>query len=752
MNKNETNNQSKEVTEPSVQKNSKNKSNIRRNVVLLTSLVAIIIAYVFIRGNYLEIKEIGENYLSVFKTDTIYTIITFVINFIILYFTFFFTNKTLKKGLKVFFEDEKKEMPKFPNKSVSFIIALIGSAFTARILLNHILLCFSGSKFGITDPVFHLDISFFIFIKPLIQFILIYLLIIVIATIIYAVSYALIVLNMSFDGVSRESIAKCDLIGKIGSRVKLIGILVGLIIIASMVFNIGNEKFMAIELKDGNQYSLYGAGKADITIKIVGYSLLALLSTISIFKAYKSLKEKSTRRVLGHIMVVPVYLIILAITLALYQTIFIGSNALDKNQDYIKANIEKTKQAYAITADNITERTIKYSGSLTKSEVEENKDLLDNIPVVTKNQVLQDLSASQTSKGYYTYRQTQIGSYNIEGKDRLVYITPREISSRDGTYSNKTYQYTHGYGTIVTIAGATDEYGNLINVQKEIGDKTKDVIPVKEPRIYFGVENNSAIVINSKKAELDYPSEKNNTEVEYNYEGNTGLKLNLLDRIILGIREKDMKLAFSGSITSDSKIITNRNILKRAKTIMPHLIYDENPYMIIDDDGNQLWVLDGYTMANDYPFSQKIELEDMKEINYIRNSVKVIINAYDGSMKFYITDRTDPIVMAYNKIYPDVFENSEEISLGISKHFVYPQYLYNLQIKILEKYHSEISPETMYRANDVWEVAQQEINSYYTMIKNQNGEQQLGLLIPFTMYGKQNITSYMIGTCKNRRK
>ncbi len=735
------------------EKNKKSKK-LRIRVVIIITLIVLVIGYIYARGNYLEIKDIGENYLSVFKTDIIYMAITFIINFIILYLAFYFTNRTLKKGLKVFFDDEKKEMPNFPNKSVCFIVSLIGSILSSKMLLNKILLCFSGSQFGMTDSIFNLDISFFVFIKPLIQFILVYFLVIMIATLVYAIAYALIVLNISFDGVSRESIVKCDLIGKIGSRVKIIAVLIGLIIIAFMVLNIGNEKFMDIELGDGSGYSIYGAGNADKTIKVVGYVGLAIFAVFSIFKGYKGLKEKSTRRVLGYIMVVPIYLIVLSLILAFYQLIFIGSNKLERNQEYILANIEKTKQAYGITQDIVSTQNIDYSGTLTESEIKQNKNLLENIAIVSKNNVLQDLSATQTVKGYYTFRQTQIASYNIEGKQRLVYITPREISNQNATYSNKTYQYTHGYGSIITMAGKTDEYGNLINIQKDL-ESSENVVDIKEPRIYFGLETNNAIVINSKKTELDYPNSEEMENKEYTYTGNAGLNLNIIDRIILGIKEGDMNLAFSGTITGDSKIITNRNILNRAKIIMPYLMYDENPYLVVDDNGNQIWVLDAYTTTNEYPFAQKVDIGNEKQINYIRNSVKILINAYDGEMKFYITDRTDPIIMAYNKMYPNVFLNSSEIPQDISKHFIYPKYLYDIQTKIIEKYHNAES-ETLYRANDIWETASiqnnnknEKINSYYTMVKDKNGIEEVGLIVPFSSYGKQNVISYMIGTTEN---
>ena len=533
----EEKNQTKQVTEKRSGKTRK-----RTIIVLVVLLIALIATYVYIRGSYLEVKEIGENYLVSFWQNITYTAITFVINFAFLYCCLYFTNRTIRKGLKVFFDDEKKEMPKFPNKSVSFIIALIGSIATTQLLLNNILLCFSNSQFGLTDKVFGLDISYFLFQKPLINFVLMYLLVIVVATIVYAVVYSLIVLNMSFEGVDRESIKKCDLVGKLGSRIKLIAIILGLIIFFYMVQNIGNEKFLTIELSDASSYSLFGAGLADVTVKLWGYVLLAILAVISVFRAYKALKEKSTRRVIGNIMIVPVYLVLLAIVLAGYQLIFVGSNELDKNQEYIKENIEKTKMAYGI---NINEQNIEYTGTITEKEINENSNIIDNIAIVSDSNVIQDLKSSQTSKGYYTFRATQIEEYNINDKPTLVYVTPREISNNNTTYSNKTYEYTHGYGAVITMAGETDEEGNLKNIQKEFGDLSNATIPTSEPRIYFGLETNDAVVVNNGDvSEFDYLDVESGKEEEYNYTGDAGLSLNFLDRLILGIKEGDLKLAF----------------------------------------------------------------------------------------------------------------------------------------------------------------------------------------------------------------
>lgn len=729
--------------------NSNKKKFNRKKIVIIIALITLLVAGVIFRGNYLEMRELGTEYLNVFWRNTFYLATTIIINFIFLFCIFFFTNKSIRKGIKIFFDEEKKEIPKFPNKSISFVIALLGSVISSKTLLSKMLLCVSNSKFGITDPIYNLDISFLVFVRPLINLILIYLLIVIIATLAYGLIYSIIILNISFDGVSRETLSKCNIVEIIGPRVKIISILAGLMVVFTMVANIGNEKFMGIELGNVEQYSIYGAGNVDATVKLWGYSLLAILTTYSILKAYKSLKDKNLRKVLGNIMIVPAYLIILAGVMAVYQIIFIGSNRLSADEKYIENNIKYTKEAYKITAE---EETIEYSGTITKSEIESNKNTLNNVDIVTSKNVLQDLQTSRTSKGYYTYRTTQIQKYNIDGIDTLVYITPREILNNNTTYSNKTYQYTHGYGAIVTLAGETDEYGNLKTIQDEFGDLSKSKIPTTQPRIYYGLETNNTAVINTSKREIDYIDEDSNNEINYNYRGNAGLKLNFIDRLILGIREGDFKIAFSGILTDESKIITNRNIVDRAKKVMPYLKYYEDPYMVIDDSGNQYWVLDGYTVSNNYPFSQKTTVNGMEEINYIRNSVKVIINAYDGTMKFYITDRKDPIVMAYNSIYPTLFEKeSEKIPEDISKHFVYPKTLFNIQSNLVEKYHS-IKPEILYRGNDVWEKSttiasgkEEKIESYYGLWKNS----KLGIFMPYSDYNKENLRAYMVGTIEN---
>ena len=349
---------------------------------------------------------------------------------------------------------------------------------------------------------------------------------------------------------------------------------------------------------------------------------------------------------------------------------------------------------------------------------------------------------------------------NLNGNLKVVYTSPREIANSSTTYNYKTYEYTHGYGQIVTSASEVTEQGTVEYLQKDI-EGADNILNISEQRIYFGLETNDTIVINPKdKQEYDYTDNEGNEKV-YTYAGQAGLELNFGDRMVLALKEGDLKLAFSTAVTNESKILINRNIRERAKKVLPYLMYDEEPYTVVDKNGNIYWVLDGYTTSSQYPYSTYTEIEyegQTQKINYIRNSVKVIINAYDGTMKFYITDTSDPIAMAYRKLYPSLFENlSNQIPEDISSQFIYKEFLYNVQAKILEVYHN-VKPEVLYRENDIWQFATYNttqtnkvvgttLESYYTMLKAPNKDNaEFGLVQMYTKDGKSNIAAYLVGS------
>lgn len=737
------------------------KKKSRMYLVLLFLALTAVVMYVIYRGNYLEILELGENYLPIFWRNIAYMSITFIVNFLVLFILIYLTNRKIKNGLKPFFDEEKRKMPKILNKSLAFILSILVSGLTTSVLLDKVMLCFNSAGFGINDPIMNYDIGYFVFQKPFIEFILLYAMGIVVGLTIYAALYYIIAINHYFDGVNRETLRKSPLIKQALVNLRVLAVLLGIFIII-WTQNIGTQKFMTLE-QDSIAYSLYGAGVADTTIQLWGYRILAVVIIISIFIAVKYIKLKQTKKILLSLMAVPIYMISMFLVLFAFQAFFVNSNELDKEKLNIAANIDYTKQAYNI---NVEEVNLKDEGTLTKSDIVNNSKLLDNIALVNRDIVLQDLNALQTNKGYYAYRNTQIAQKTINGEKKLVYISPREIISSEGTYNNKTYEYTHGFGGIVTSATDIDEKGNLVNLQKSFSNDD-NILEITEPRIYFGTQTNDTVVTNSKtKKEFDYPiTDKGNTKnAENTYNGNAGLKLGFLDRLILAIKERDLKLAFSSDVTDESKILINRNIKERAKTLLPDLIYDENPYIIIDENGKMLWVLDAYTTSNNYPYSQKITIDTdygRKEVNYIRNSIKVLIDAYDGTINFYITDKTDPIAMAYYNLYEGLFVNKDtQIPEYISNQFIYPEFLYKIQAELITRYH-DVQPDVLYRNDDVWSIATNniskvstktgtEIEPYYTMVQTvEKSDPELGLVIPYTPYNKQNMLAYMVGTYEN---
>ena len=726
---------------------------VRTILVIAFIVIYVLITYISLRGDYLEYLELGEQYVKVFFTNLKYKYSIMGISFVLLSGIIYLTNRGIKKGLKPFFEQEKKEMPKLPNKSLTLIIAAIASVIISNTLLEKILLFTSNVSFEKTDIIFNLDISYYMFIKPLIVELLIYFIMLIIGISIYMTAYYIIVFNISFDAIDRTLLKNSKLIKNLLRNVFILAIAVGILTILS-VQDIVLGKFLTLS----NGMELTGAGIVESTIQLWGYIGLALVIVIAVGLSIKFFKKEQNRKIMFTLLTIPTYLVALFIVMVGFDLIFVKPNEFDREKRYIEKNIEFTKNAYNIEAE---ETTIEYSGTIQEKEIQENQKVIDNITVVSQNLVLESLEDTQTSAGYYTFRNASLAKYNINGKEQLVYVSPREIDNGTSSYNNKTYEYTHGMGQIVTSATEVTEDGNVQYLQKSI-EGQDNIYNITEPRIYYGLETNSIVVTNTKnKTEYDY-TDSNGEEHTYNYSGDSGIQVGFFDRLILALKNGDIKLAMSNTVTNESKILTNRNIIERAKTALPYLIYDENPYTVISN-GEIYWVLDAYTVSDKYPYSTYTEIEyngAKKDINYIRNSVKVLINAYDGEMTFYITDRTDPIIMAYLKLYPTIFSDytGKEIPDDIKSQLKYPEYLYKIQAEMLRVYHN-VKEDVLYRNSDIWALATYGTTStsktktsilepYYAMFKAPDSDEaQFGLIQMYTQNGKSNINSYLVGTC-----
>lgn len=734
----------------------KNKLRISKKMRAIIVIIFIAIyalgTYVSLRGQYLEYVELGEQYVEKFFTDIKYKYSIMGITFVLLSIILYFTNKGIKKGLKPFFEQEKKEVPKLPNKSITLIVAAIVSVIVSNDLVDKVLLFVSNASFGKTDIIFNLDISYYMFIKPLVEALLSDFVKMMIALSAYMAGYYIIIFNFYFKAVDRELLRKSKLIKKLLRNAIIVSI--GMALQNALnTQNIVTGKFLTLN----NGTELTGAGVIESTIQLWGYLILSVIIVIAVIISVKFFVQNKMKKIVYPVAVVPIYLVTLFLVMVGYDCIFVKSNEFDKERKYISENIKSTQEAYNI---KVKETSIDYSGTIKEDEVEKNDDVIDNITIVNKDLVKKSLKDTQTETGYYIYNSVSLAKYNINGKDQLTYVAPREAENNTISYNNKTYEYTHGMGQIIASATSVTEDGNVEYLQKDISG-SDNILEVKEPRIYYGVETNSVAVTNTKnKSEYDY-TDSDGVEHVNNYDGNSGIQVGFWDRLILAVKNKDIRLAMTSSISSESKILTNRNIVKRAKAVLPNLIYDENPYTVVDDR-KIYWVLDAYTVSDKYPYSTYTEVEydgAKRNINYIRNSVKVIINAYDGEMTFYITDRNDPVIMAYLKLYPTIFSDysGKEIPDGIKQQMKYPKFLYDVQSEMLMVYHN-VKEDVLYRNNDIWALTKYGTTStkskvatlepYYAMIKTpDNDKSELGLIQMYTQNGKSNITSYLVGSC-----
>ena len=739
-----------QVEATATKENKKKKNKSRMLIVIAFLLLFAAVSYVQLRGSYLEYLELGQEYVQIFYTNLAYRYAIMGINFVFLYIVIYFTNRGIKKGLKPFFEKENKKMPKLLNKSLALVISLIVSVILSSVMMQKIMMVMNSTSFGIQDPIFGLDVSYYMFQKPVIEMFVFYFIMLFVALTLYMALYYIIIFNRYFDGIDGKMLKESSFMKKITRNIFCI-------IIGIAGFTILNTQSMVFGriLSVNEDLEIVGAGLTESTVKLWGYVIFAFIIVIFGYRGIHYFKKGETNKVLKNLAVIPGYLVLLFVVMLGFDLLFVRANELDKEKTYISENIKNTKSAYQIA---IEEQNIDNSGTITEQEVQNNRNVINNIPIISQDAVLKTLKDSQTETGYYSYRNANLAKYKIGNQEQLVYLAPREIASTGRTYNNKTYEYTHGMGEIVASATQSTQTGNIQYIQKEVSGKDEQ-ISISEPRIYFGLETKEIIATNTKnKQEYDYTDESGNDQTS-TYTGKAGLNLGFLDRLVLGITKGDLNLAFSNEITEDSKILMNREVIGRVKKALPYLIYDDNPYTVITAEGKIVWVVDGYTVSNCYPYSQytSIEHDGIKEnINYIRNSVKVLVDAYEGTLSFYITDRTDPIAIAYEKIYSSLFKDrDEEIPEDIAEHFVYPQFLYDVQAEVLKTYHN-VKPDVLYRADDIWDIAKYNsvnstkstgtyLDSYYTMVKVDDQE-KLGLVQIYTPNEKQNIISYLVGS------
>ena len=498
---------------------------------------------------------------------------------------------------------------------------------------------------------------------------------------------------------------------------------------------------------------LTGAGFLDVNIKLWIYRIISIVIIIAVYNFIKGIKKEESKKILFSIVLVPATLIVVFIANIAIDSIFLRGNDIDREKEYILQNIRATEEAYNV---NIENKEIAKGTEITSEKVKKDSESIEKLPIITPDVVTETLENNTDNKEKKTLY--KYGTPNlVKNGNEYEYLTTREMDDKDKTLTNKIYKYTHGNFGILTSSSKVNENGYLLNTSEKFEGQELNGIKIKEPRLYYGNNTNTYGVVGGKDMkEYDYPT-STLTNKENIYSGNGGIKLNFLERIIITLTKGTTDLVFNNKITDDTRILLNRQITERAKKILPNIRYDKDPYLVVKEDGGLAWVIDGYTITGRYPYSQKVPIEaeqgGKERINFIRNSVKVIVDAYNGNIDFYVTDTTDPFISTIMKTYPTLLKNYNELPENIKKQMRYPQYLFDIQAKVLSTYHNT-DVDNIYRADDRWEVTevsgsgQKSFTSMYTILK-EGTDLKPAIITTYTPEKRKNIVSYLVGQSEN---
>ena len=447
--------------------------------------------------------------------------------------------------------------------------------------------------------------------------------------------------------------------------------------------------------------------------------------------------------------------------IAWYVSSFIVKpNELVRERPYITYNTGLTRQAFGLNL--IAQRQFPAETTVEATEPAKNQATLQNIRLWDWHALQDTLRQIQEIRTYYDFPDIDIDRYDIDGTTREVMLAARELnveklpeSSRN--WINEKLIYTHGYGiTMNPVNGFTPEGLPTLLLSNMPVQTTVSSLKVTRPEIYFGELTNTDVYVKTRQQEFNYPQGQSNNL--NSYEGNGGIVLGgFLRRIIIALDHGDLaKLPFSDDVNPSSRLLMRRNIRDRVSALAPFLTYDQDPYIVIGEDGRLSWIMDGFTVSENYPYSTHYSLGN-NLINYMRNSVKVVIDAYDGTTTFYVFDTEDPIIAAYRRIFPSLFKDASTMPPGLRKHVRYPELLLKLQADVYGLYHMT-DAEAFYNREDLWTVATevgmteggeqatQAMQPNFVLMKlpGESGEEFVEIL-PFTPANRNNLIGWIAG-------
>ena len=632
-------------------------------------------------------------------------------------------------------------------------------------LWEQVLLFLNQQSFGVTDPVFQADVSRYVFGLPLYRLFVSWGFQLVIFT------SLIIVLFFVATGALQLRQGRLPEVSS-GAKAHLSVLLAFIAILKAFAYRLDS-----MELLYSPRGKVFGASYTDVIAHLPALNLLILISLFGAVLLLVNIKRRGWLLPATAISLwLAVSIIVGGLVPAAIQRFRVVPDELNKELPYVENHIDYTRLAYGL--DSIEEKSFAASADLSQDDISNNKQTVDNIRLWDPTVLAETYSQLQEIRAYYALQEVDVDRYRINGELTQVMVAARELDQTNLPavgWVNERLQYTHGFGVVFSPANNVASQGQPDFYVKGVpATTTVAELEVEQPRIYFGESADSVeyVVVNSLQDEVDYPLSTEGQSVAYtNYSGEGGVGIgSFFRRLGFALRYSELNLLISNQLSDDSKLIMERNIVSRVKKAAPFLYTDNDPYLALID-GNLFWIIDMYTVSDKYPYAQPADTRRINEnsglpvnFNYLRNSVKAVVNAYDGTLNFYVVDENDPIMTAYNDIFPDLFSPKSEMSSELLDHIRYPEDLFTIQSDMYRDYHMT-DPRVFYADEDPWvipsdssttprvatlrgeftEIGFKPMLPYY-LLMSLPGETDLSYLIfqPFNPENRPNMQSFLV--------
>jgi len=619
----------------------------------------------------------------------------------------------------------------------SAVLAYIFSAYVGEGWMEA-LRFFNQVPFGISDPIFGADVSQYVFGLPFYRFLYNFLMMTVVIT--------LVIIGAIYLLLNPPSQGKQGWMLPPNRGVSHLAVLLTMVLgLKAWDYRLGQ-----LELLLSDRGVVFGAGYTDINANYTVLMILMVLAGVIALVFLANIFMRRYRLFLYGIMV------LIGVSLlggwaypAIIQNYVVEPSEFSYEREYLAHNIEFTREAYGL--DQFATRRYDATQALTWDDLQDSPGTIKNVRLWDYRPLLTTFNELQAIRPYYRFVDVDIDRYEVNDEYRQVMLSPRELdksrlAEEAQTWVNLHLQYTHGYGVTMSPVNEVSPEGLPRYFLSDIPPEGE--LELDNPSIYFGELTDDYIIVNTETAEFHYATDEGENEFTY-YDGDAGIPLNsIFRRAMMALRFGEYRILISNELDNDSRMIFDRNIHERVRKIAPFLRYDRDPYIAING-GRLFWIQDAYTVTDRYPYSQPYE-----NVNYIRNSVKVVIDAYNGDVKFYVTDDEDPMLQTYSNIFPDLFTPMEEMPEGLIGNIRYPLDLFEMQSELLQLYHIT-DPNQFYSREDLWSIPtekafgqEQLMEPYYTILELPGyDEPEYVLILPFTPDQRNNMIAWMVARC-----